>query len=185
MIHHTANWVGYSWVSSTRASAQFRTPTFRSLSPGERANKTGMAVWVGLGVSPNIEQVGIYDYVSPTGKIGWFGLYQLVPGKPVAFGGPISQGDLIRASVVRNGFRYTLMLQDVGHWSISVTKTFRHIENTAEAIVESYSYSGVQAPVTNFAPLKIDVSGVPRDKWITSWATAYVTGHHQIEVKHA
>jgi hypothetical protein len=185
MIYHTANWAGYSWVSSTKAIAQFRTPTLLSLSPGERANKTGMAVWVGLGTGPNIIQTGIYDYVSPTGKIGWYGLYQFVPYAPVAFGGPIAQGDLIRASVTRNGVRYTLTLQDIGHWSISVTKAFGHIEHTAEAIVESYSYSGLQAPVTRFAPLKIDVSGVPRDKWITSWATAYVTGHQQIEVKHA
>jgi hypothetical protein len=184
MIHYTDNWAGYSWQSSTVATAQFRTPSFRTLSAAERANTAGLAIWVGLGTGPDIEQVGIYDHVI-NGKVGWYGLYQFVPYAPQSFGGAINQGDLIRASVTRKGLVYTLTLTDVGHWSVSITKAFGHVENTAEAIVEDYSYGGNPSSPSSFNPIAITVSGVPRDKWITSWAAVYVTAPRQIEVKHA
>lgn len=181
VVHINPMWAGYGWHNSVKSAAQWTVPSFpwkTPLSASEKANQNGMSIWAGIGGSvaePYIEQTGIYERVEPNGITSWHGFYEFYPYPAVAFGGDISPGDTMFASVSRSGVNYTLTLRDAGPhhtWVVSITKAFGHVESTAEAIVEDYAYSGVPGPLTGFSPVTFQTSGVLDDSWSPPWGTA-------------
>ena len=184
LVTHTGNWAGYSWHSSTKADAEWKVPRFpwkTPLSPSEKENKTGLALWTGLGTGP-IEQIGIYDHVT-NGVVGWYGVYEFYPEPPVGVGQAISPGDDIIAHVTRSGFTYTLSLQDKGKWSVSIKKVFKHVENQGEMVAESYAYAPTGSDkLTGFSPVTAKVSGNPVNEIVCPWGWAHRDSNHQITI---
>src|ERR1700722_26836 len=101
----TGNWAGYEWHGGTVAAAEFVVPEFpyHDMNSEEKNNQTALSIWTGLGVSPYIEQIGVYDYVK-SGHVDWAGFCAWWPNVNESCGHGISTGDEIFVSVHRSGF---------------------------------------------------------------------------------
>lgn len=186
---YVQNWTGYEWRVTTVAATEFVVPSFpyKSMSAAERSNHTALAIWAGLGVSPYIEQIGIYDYVQ-NGQVGWAGFCAFWPSSNVSCGQGISTGDTMFLKVTRAGLTYTMTMRDAGphnHWVVTVTKKLNHVDTTAEAMVEDTEYPGYSfTPLTYFAPFKMATSNTPATQVDSRWAIARRLTSRLIEIFH-
>lgn len=200
------NWAGYEWNGGTGkvsvSAAEFVVPQFpfHKMNAAEKNNQSVMVLWTGLGVSPYIEQLGVYDFVDH-GHVGWATFctfwptantdctHSLPPGtKRTGNTGGVSTGDKIFVKVQRNGLTYTMKMRDAGPhnvWSVSISKKLGHKDTTAEAIVEDTQYPGyAYHPLTYFSPVKFATSPSPSTRVNSPWAYAKKLTRLSIEVFH-
>jgi hypothetical protein len=186
---NTGNWAGYEWNGGSVAASVFTVPEFpyKDMSAAERNNQTVLSLWAGLGVSPYIEQIGIYDYVQ-AGKVNWAGVCAFWPTVNESCGHGISTGDKIAVSVHRSGLTYTLAMRDYGPhnvWAIHVSRTLNHVDTTAEVIVEDSTYPGYPLEnLTYFSPVRAATSGTPQTEVYSPWGRAVKNAKRLITILH-
>lgn len=186
---NTANWAGYGWHGGSVAAAEFVVPEFpyHDMNSAEKNNHTVLSLWAGLGISPYIEQIGVYDYVQ-AGHVNWAGFCAWWPTVDVSCGHGISTGDEMFVSVHRNGLSYKMTMRDAGphnKWVISISKTLNHADTAAEVIVEDSTYPGhPQTNLTYFSPVHAATSGVPATEIHSPWGKAVANSRHSITIEH-
>ena len=186
---NTGNWAGYSWHGGSVAASEFVVPEFpyHKMSAAEKNNHTVMSIWTGLGISPYIEQIGVYDYVQ-AGHVNWAGFCAFWPTVDESCGHGISTGDEIFVSVHRHGLTYKMSMRDAGphnKWAISISKTLHHVDTTAEAIMEDSTYPGHPfEPLTYFNPMKMATSANPTTEYHDSFSHAVKDSHREIKIVH-
>jgi hypothetical protein len=186
---NSGNWAGYEWNGSSVSASVFKVPEFpyKDMTSAEKNNHTVLSLWAGLGISPTIEQIGIYDYVQ-AGQVRWAGVCAFWPVVDEGCGQGISTGDEIAVSVHRTGLTYKLAMRDYGPhnvWAISITRTLDHVDTTAETMVEDSTYPGY--PLTNltwFSPVKVYTSGNPVTEYYSPWGYAVRNTSKQFTIYH-
>jgi hypothetical protein len=186
---NTGNWAGYGWNGNSVSASVFTVPEFpyHDMNAAEKTNHTVLSLWAGLGVSPYIEQVGVYDYVK-AGHVNWAGVCAFWPTVNESCGHGISTGDKIAVSVHRNGLTYTLSMRDYGPhnvWAIKISKKLGHVDTKAETIVEDSTYPGY--PLTNltyFNPIKVATSGNPVTEYYSPWGYAVRNTSRLFTIEH-
>jgi hypothetical protein len=185
----TGNWAGYEWHSNSVAAAEWTVPSFpyHDMSSAEKNNHSVLSQWVGLTNGPDIEQIGIYDYVE-AGQVKWAGVCAWWPVVDEGCGHGISTGDAIFVSVHRSGLTYKMSMHDAGPhnvWTISISRTLNHVDTTAAAIIEDSTYPGYpQEDLTYFSPVKVGTSGNPATEIYSPWGYAVRNSARSFTIKH-
>jgi hypothetical protein len=186
---NTGNWAGYEWHGGVTSAAEFVVPSFpyKDMSPAEKNNHSVLSIWAGLGVSPSIAQIGVYDYVQSR-QVDWAGFCAFWPKSDASCGHGISTGDEMFVKVERSGFTYTMTMRDAGPhnvWSISIKGTLPQKNTTAEAIAEDSTYPGYpQTNLTYFSPMKVATSPDPTTEIYDSSAYAVKNSRTSITIRH-
>ena len=160
----SGNWAGYvaapaSGSGVSAVSGSWIVPPAGSLPPGLSSD------WVGIGGmnSTDLIQTGTLEASQPLDSLLGFptysAWYELLPGPQVTFGGPVSPGDHMTASVVSNGGNsWTISLADGGRWSATKTVSYQSSGSSAEWVHEStsveFDVAGVGLP-----PVPIPMGG--------------------------
>lgn len=187
----TGNWAGYEWNGGSVAAAEFVVPSFpySKMNAQEKANKTALSIWAGLTNGPDLEQIGVYDYVTPQHTTGWAGVCAFWPLTDDSCGHGIAQGDRIAVSVHRSGFTYTMAMRDYGPhnvWAISVKRTLNHADTRAAFMAEDSNYPGTPfVPLSTFSNFKVNTSGNPTTMfWSRNVGSAKRLGSRLMEIFH-
>jgi hypothetical protein len=146
----STNWSGYVATGATfsSVSATWVQPAVTCRSGDQYAS-----FWVGLDgyTSNSVEQDGTDSDCSGSTP-QYYGWYEMYPKPSYDFGGSVSPGDTISASVTYSGTNsYTLTLADESKgWSTSTTKKLaKASRSSAEVIIEA-PYSGGVLPLADF-----------------------------------
>lgn len=153
----STNWSGYAVLgpSFTSAEGSWIVPAVDcSGVKGEQVT----AFWVGLdGYSSNsdtVEQTGTASYCQGT-QANYYAWYEFYPNPSHLIAGvPVSPGDVISASVVHSGNKFTATIQDVtsGQSSSKTIALTGPKRNSAEWIIEApcCTNSGLTLPLADF-----------------------------------
>ncbi len=98
-----------------------------------------MAPWVGIDGSSNnaVEQTGVETSCSG-GKAHYRAWYEVFPAPAVYYRNSVQAGDMITATVTRQGSRYTMKLTDhTQHWTRTTVRTHHTSHSSAEVVLES------------------------------------------------
>jgi hypothetical protein len=154
----STNWSGYAANGGTYSSvsASWVEPAATCSSGSQYSS-----FWVGLdGYSSNsVEQTGT-DTDCQNGVPTYYGWYEMYPHPSFSFGGGVSPGDTINASVVFSGSNsYTLTLKDVTKgWTATTTKKLSNAaRSSAEVIIEAPSSGGI-LPLADFGTVNVSSS---------------------------
>ncbi len=141
---NSSNWAGYAvhrpGVRFTKAVGTWTQPTAACVS----GRQTFSALWVGLGgydaVSQALEQIGTEVDCTASGRISSTAWYELVPAPSRPIRMNVRPGDRMFASVVVNGNRTVLTLQN-----LTTRRTFQRTFRPANVDVSSAEWI-VEAP---------------------------------------
>jgi hypothetical protein len=149
----SVNWSGYAANSSppyTSVSGSWTQPAVDC-----QKTPTGYSsFWVGLDgdfTSNTVEQTGT-DSDCSMGTPRYYGWYEMYPKGSFSFGGTVSAGDSMSASVTYGSGSFTLTLSDATqHWSKTTTQRLKSAKRaSAEVIAEAPSSSGGVLPLADF-----------------------------------
>jgi Peptidase A4 family len=148
----STNWSGYAVSGDrpyTRVTSSWEQPSVNcSVTPNSYA-----AFWDGLdGYSDStVEQTGTLAECDGT-TAEYYGWYEMYPGPMYTFGGTVSPGDVLAATVVSDGNdTFTLTLSDGSKWSDTTTQTLAGADlGSAEVITEAPSSDFGVLPLADF-----------------------------------
>jgi len=152
------NWSGYA--DSTTTAGAFTKVSGSWVEPATfcSSEQRLTAFWVGLDGFSNstVEQDGTLAYCFE-GAPYYYSWWEMYPGDSVTVGSTVRPGDLISASVVRNGTSYTLSLtdHDTPSNSFSTVQTCPAAtctDESAEWIAERPAFSIGITPLSTFTP---------------------------------
>ena len=159
------NWSGYA--ANTAGAGAYKSVFAQWTQPAVTCPAIGnyySAFWAGLDgdfTSNTVEQTGSEadcSSVSPS----YYGWYEMYPKVGYYFGGKVSPGDSMSASVNYSGGWFTLTLTDGKKWTATTRQRLNSAKlASAEAIVEAPSSAGGVLPPADFATATFASSSLP------------------------
>jgi hypothetical protein len=146
------NWSGYAVAAEptapiTAVHASFTVPKVSDVTPGFAATWTGIGGFTGT----DLIQAGVGEN-SPSGLIGYFAWYELIPDGETPLTGcagdancTVLPGDQMSIAITQvSADQWTIVMNDASRWSYNKTVTYSSSRTSAEWILEAPQFAGVQ-----------------------------------------
>jgi peptidase A4-like protein len=155
---------GYNWGGYAATGSGFTSVSATWTEPAATCSSTNdlYAPWVGIDGygSSTVEQTGVQTDCSSGSPVDsmWYELYPANPVYPSTSTYPVVAGNVIHASAVYTGSKFTLMLQNVSKgWTYTVTKAVRSAKRvSAEVIIESPTAAYPNFGTVNFSSATVN-----------------------------
>jgi hypothetical protein len=136
----SANWAGYVVEATHRFTAVTGTWTVPAISCAGVREPTAAAIWVGLDGfrDKTVEQIGVKATCASSARYtGWWQMWPAPVHRLAHAGYPVRPGDVLTATVTRNGKLYTLALDSSAGWRFAVLQQGSAEDSSAEWIASS------------------------------------------------